>query len=243
MHLTCHTVQAALHLACHMLALEPTPSSTYTPLVYLQSYVQSAIINQSLYSAFKVCVSCAVQTVYPVPGEPCVQAQASDERRARSATLGKLDGVPTIIKEALDVVGFPSTLGWNYTYSGAGGVDLFPLQNAALVQRLLDGGAVIVGKGGIPPFSAANTRPITRGGFASWDGLVFNAVNAELVPGASSTGVATAVAAGMAVWGVAEEVRPTMCAATCCSLPCTRLVYLQRRKCAGSHELIGRGQS
>ena len=135
-----------------------------------------------------------------------MQAQASDDRRATSGPLSSLDGAPIVIKEALDVVGFPSTLGWNYTYSGAGGVDLYPLQNAALVQRLLDAGAVVLGKTNIPPFSAANTRPITRNGVASWDGLTFNAVNPDLVPGASSTGTATAVAAGMAVWGIGEEV-------------------------------------
>ena len=34
--------------------------------------------------------------------------------------IGKLEGVPIVIKEALNVAGFPSTFGWNYTYAGAG---------------------------------------------------------------------------------------------------------------------------
>ena len=40
--------------------------------------------------------------------------------------------VPIVIKEALDVYGYPSTFGWNYTSFLAGGVDLIPKQNAAV---------------------------------------------------------------------------------------------------------------
>ena len=71
----------------------------------------------------------------------------------------------------------PSTFGWNYTYSGAGGVDLYPLNNAALVQRLFDAGAVMIGKSNIPAFSNDNTRTLS-----SWDGATLNAVNVKLAP-------------------------------------------------------------
>ena len=53
--------------------------------------------------------------------------------------------VPVVIKEALDVYGYPSTFGWNYTSYLAGGVDLFPSQNAAIVDILIDAGVVIMG--------------------------------------------------------------------------------------------------
>ena len=66
-----------------------------------------------------------------------------------------MDGVPVVIKEVLSFVGFPSTYGWNHTYSGAGGVDLYPTHNAAVTQILLDAGAVIMGKTNIPAFSGA----------------------------------------------------------------------------------------
>ena len=66
-----------------------------------------------------------------------------------------MDGVPVVIKEVLSFVGFPSTYGWNYTYSGVGGVDLYPTHNAAVTQILLDAGTVIMGKTNIPAFSGA----------------------------------------------------------------------------------------
>lgn len=52
--------------------------------------------------------------------------------------------VPITIKEAVDVYGYPSTFGWNYTSYLAGGVDLFPLANAPVVQLLLDAGALVL---------------------------------------------------------------------------------------------------
>ena len=70
----------------------------------------------------------------------------------------------------------------------------------AAAQALLDAGAVLLGKTNIPIFSTSGTNANS-----SWDGPTFNAVNRALVPGGSSSGTATAVAAGFAVWGVGEE--------------------------------------
>ena len=50
---------------------------------------------------------------------------------------------------------YPSTFGWNVTSFLAGGTDLFPRQNAAVVQILIDAGAIILGKTNIPPFSSS----------------------------------------------------------------------------------------
>ena len=117
--------------------------------------------------------------------------------------------LPVGIKEALDVVGYPSTLGWcapptasqglpvhnrgsamhaatqapsvitsrrtdsevaltmvslhcrNYTFYLAGGVDLFPLKNAAVVQSIIDAGAIIIGKTNIPEFSRCISDALT----------------------------------------------------------------------------------
>ena len=51
-----------------------------------------------------------------------------------------------VIKEALNVVGYPSTLGWNKTAPPVGGVGLYPLENAAVVQTLFDAGSATLAR-------------------------------------------------------------------------------------------------
>lgn len=127
-------------------------------------------------------------------------ARAADARRAAGEALGPLDGVPVVIKEAMDMIGLPSTGGWAPLSSRAGGFDLIPSVDAPVVARLKAAGAVILGKTNIPAFSFDGARANT-----SWDGPTYNAVNRDICPGASSSGTATAIAASFAVVGLAEE--------------------------------------
>lgn len=127
-------------------------------------------------------------------------ARAIDIRRAAGEALGPLAGVPVVVKEAMDMVGFPSTGGWAGLNSATGGIDLFPDRDAPVVARLKAAGAVILGKTNIPAFSHDGARANS-----SWDGPTFNAVDRSICPGASSSGTATAVSASFAVVGLAEE--------------------------------------
>lgn len=127
-------------------------------------------------------------------------ARAADARRAAGTVLGPLDGVPVVIKEAMDMVGLPSTGGWAPLSSAAGGFDLMPGYDAPVVARLKAAGAVILGKTNIPAFSFDGARANT-----SWDGPTYNAVNRAIAPGASSSGTGTAISASFAVVGLAEE--------------------------------------
>jgi amidase len=104
------------------------------------------------------------------------------------------------LKESVDVAGLPSTLGWARLSASAGGVDLIATRDAPLVARLRAAGAVILGKTNIPPFSGDGTRADR-----SWKGRTYNAFARTRAPGASSTGVATAVSANFALAGIAEE--------------------------------------
>ena len=127
-------------------------------------------------------------------------ARAADARRAAGKSLGPLDGVPVVVKEAMDMVGLPSTAGWGPLSSLAGGIDLMPGVDAPVVARLKAAGAVILGKTNIPAFSYDGARANT-----SWDGPTYNAVNRAIAPGASSSGTGTAISASFAVVGLAEE--------------------------------------
>jgi Asp-tRNA(Asn)/Glu-tRNA(Gln) amidotransferase A subunit family amidase len=127
-------------------------------------------------------------------------AKAADARRSAGEKRGAFDGIPVVIKEAMDFAGLPSTGGWAPLSSAVGGFDLIPERDAPVVARLKAAGAVILGKTNIPAFSHDGTRANT-----SWDGPTFNAVKRAIAPGASSSGTATAVSGNFAVVGLAEE--------------------------------------
>ncbi|WP_131117862.1 amidase [Lichenihabitans psoromatis] len=127
-------------------------------------------------------------------------ARASDDRRKAGAALGPLDGVPVVVKDAMDMKGFPTTGGWRLLSSKAGGIDLMPETDAPVVARMRAAGAVILGKTNIPVLSATGSHAND-----SWAGPTYNAADVALLPGGSSAGTATAVAASMAVLGLAEE--------------------------------------
>ena len=123
-----------------------------------------------------------------------------DRRRAAGETLGPLAGVPIVVKDTMDMVGFPSTGGWRLLYSKTGGTDLMPGSDAPVVARMRAAGAIILGKTNVPVLSASGSHAN-----GSWAGPTFNAAGRAFVPGGSSAGSATAVAASFAVIGMAEE--------------------------------------
>ena len=127
-------------------------------------------------------------------------ARAADIRRAEGRRIGPLDGVPVVVKDAMDMVGFPTTGGWRLLNSKTGGVDMTPETDAPVVARMRAAGAVILGKTNIPVLSASGSHADD-----SWAGPTLNAVDKALMPGGSSAGTATAVAASLAVLGLAEE--------------------------------------
>ncbi len=133
-------------------------------------------------------------------GEAIADAREIDRRRAAGETLGPLAGVPVVVKDAMDMRGFPTTGGWRLLHAPMGGVDLFPATDAPVVARLRAAGAIILGKTNIPVLSHTGSHAND-----SWAGPTYNAAGRAFLPGGSSAGTATAVAASFAVLGLAEE--------------------------------------
>jgi Asp-tRNA(Asn)/Glu-tRNA(Gln) amidotransferase A subunit family amidase len=127
-------------------------------------------------------------------------ARRIDERRAAGEPLGPLAGVPVVIKDPMDMVGFPTTAGWDKLYSKKGGVDLLPERDAPVVARMRRAGAILLGKTNVPILSHTGSHAND-----SWAGPTINVVMPDRVPGGSSAGTASAVASCMAVLGLAEE--------------------------------------
>jgi Asp-tRNA(Asn)/Glu-tRNA(Gln) amidotransferase A subunit family amidase len=128
------------------------------------------------------------------------EAAAIDLARAEGRTLGPLAGVPIAVKDTIDVAGLPTTGGWAGFLEAAGGIDLIPEHDAVVVRRLRAAGGLILGKTNLPIFAGSGWNAND-----SVDGPTYNALDRRWSPGGSSTGTATAVAAGFAAGGLGAE--------------------------------------
>ena len=127
-------------------------------------------------------------------------ARQIDARIADGQMVGPLAGVPTVVKDPMDMKGVPTTAGWKKLYSKMGGIDLIPERDSPVVARLRKADAVIIGKTNVPILSWTGSHAND-----SWAGPTKNPVIESRVPGGSSAGTAASVASHIAVFGLAEE--------------------------------------
>ena len=105
------------------------------------------------------------------------------ERTSNPASLPLL-GIPITVKDNIDVAGLPTTAGCPaFSYRPAG--------DATAVARLRAAGALVIGKTNLDQFATGLV------GVRSPYGIPRNAMNAQLIPGGSSSGSAVAVARGI----------------------------------------------
>ncbi len=126
-----------------------------------------------------------------VPRDELLAAATEIENRPGARTL-PLYGVPFGVKDSIDVAGVPTTLSCpDYAYIAE--------HTAPAVQRLLDAGALYVGKTNLDQFATGlnGTRtPYT---------VPRSVFGAELISGGSSSGSALAVALGQVPFAVATD--------------------------------------
>jgi allophanate hydrolase len=118
------------------------------------------------------------------------------EQIERLATLDRtthpLWGVPFAVKDNIDVAGLPTTAACpDFAYT--------PTQHASTVQRLLDAGAILVGKTNLDQFATGLV------GTRSPYGAVPNTFNAAFVSGGSSSGSASVVARGLVPFALGTD--------------------------------------
>ncbi|MFP4533507.1 MAG: amidase [Desulfobacterales bacterium] len=121
------------------------------------------------------------------------RARAADEALARNETWGLLHGLPMTIKDTLEVAGMPCTAGAPPLK------DHVPQKHAAVVQALVDAGAIVFGKTNVPLYA---------GDFQSFNdiyGQTNNPWDTRKTPGGSSGGAAAALAAGLSALEIGSD--------------------------------------
>ena len=130
-----------------------------------------------------------------VDEERALGAARESEARWRAGTArGPLDGVPTAVKDLVLMTGWPTRKGSRQTDP-----DELATEDAPVAQRLLEAGAVVVGKTTLPEYGwkGLADSPLTGETRNPWD--------PTRTPGGSSGGAAVAAAAGMSVLNVGTD--------------------------------------
>src|SRR6185503_968518 len=103
-----------------------------------------------------------------------------------------LYGVPFAIKDNIDLAGIPTTAACQeFAYT--------PAASAPVVQRLIDAGAIPIGKTNLDQFATGLV------GTRSPYGAPASALNADYISGGSSSGSAVAVAAGLVSFSLGTD--------------------------------------
>ncbi len=124
------------------------------------------------------------------------QAQAADERLAAHQPRGALEGIPVSIKDLFDVAG-ETTTGGSVALADAPPATA----SAVIVERLLQAGAVVVGKTTMTEFaySGLGINPHYGTPANPWDRA------SRRIPGGSSSGAAVALSDGMCLGSVGTD--------------------------------------
>jgi aspartyl-tRNA(Asn)/glutamyl-tRNA(Gln) amidotransferase subunit A len=105
---------------------------------------------------------------------------------------GPLHGIPISIKDLVDIAGFPTT-------SASAVPPVHPSKDAAIVRRLRDAGAVLIGKTNLHEFAFGTTSE------DSAFGAVHNPYDFDRSAGGSSSGAAVALVEGMCLGSIGTD--------------------------------------
>lgn len=121
------------------------------------------------------------------------EAEQKTKEFNESGRTSPIFGLPIILKDNIDYIGLPTTVGSKAL------LDSYPKENSYITQKLIDAGAIIIGKANLSSFClyANNSK--------SEFGHTYNAYNINYSSYGSSGGVAVAVAGNLAVAGIGTD--------------------------------------
>ncbi|MBV8611195.1 MAG: amidase, partial [Singulisphaera sp.] len=118
-------------------------------------------------------------------GSALAQAREAENEIQRGTWRGPLHGIPIALKDLFDTAGVKTTAG------SAVFKDRIPTDDAEVVRKLKEAGAVLLGKTNLVEFGYGGNSAV------SYFGAVNNPWDLSYITGGSSSGSAAAVAAGL----------------------------------------------
>ena len=126
------------------------------------------------------------------PSKEAFDARAAELAAIPVAERGALYGIPFVVKDNIDVAGEPTTAACReFAYT--------PSASATLVAKVLAAGGIMIGKANLDQFATGLV------GVRSPYGVPRNSFDAAYIPGGSSSGSATSVAAGLATFSFGTD--------------------------------------
>ena len=127
------------------------------------------------------------------------QARAIDAEIRRNGRKSPLHGIPVLVKDNIDVKGMITTAGSTAL------ADNLCTEDAVIVQRLKEAGALILGKANLSEFAYWMSRQDMPSGYSSYSGQVIHAWVPGIDPSGSSSGSAVAVSARLIPFAIGTE--------------------------------------
>ncbi len=135
----------------------------------------------------------ALNSIITVNDRAAERAAALDERLEEDGPVGPLHGVPFVVKDQVETEAVTTTFG-SEAFS-----EYLPAEDATLVTKLRDAGAVILAKTNLPDWATSWF------GYSSVNGRTKNPYDLRRDPGGSSSGTGAAVAANLGAVGIGED--------------------------------------
>jgi amidase len=133
-----------------------------------------------------------INSVITVNDQALAEADRLDAAYAEGGLTGPLHGIPVLMKDQVDTVGMPTTLG-SVLFK-----DYFPDQDATVTTKLKQAGALILGKTTLGELGGGDAH-------GTLFGSTRNPYDLERTPGGSSGGSSAAIAANLGAVSVGQE--------------------------------------
>ena len=136
----------------------------------------------------------SINSISIINPEALAMAKKLDDDYKNTGVLKPLHGIPLIVKDNINTKGLPTTGG------SLALKDFIPEENAFIINKLIDAGAIIIAKSNMAEwaFSAKHTESSTKG-------TTRNPYNLAYVPAGSSGGTAASVASNFGVIGLGTD--------------------------------------